>query len=392
MERDEAEKGGLLAEQQDTEVLDESKPEDDALEMVELHSSPREGSQSQEDPEAPSQPVDDEEDWEDEEMSVEEHAQVVLAILKPVAITMMLVIWAVRVITIPNARNFTPVYMVYNESASDSTSTRFVGALLNALVFVVMIVVVTVIFVLLYKYRCLKVIYAWLIGSSGLMLMMFGALIFYLMLEAYNLPIDVITFSIFMWNFAVVGVIVVFWCGPQRLNQAYLVLISSFLAIFFTRLPEWTTWAILAAVALYDVFAVLCPRGPLKILVETAQERQEPIPALLYNGSVVINMSATDEGLLEEDQRPESVKLGLGDFVFYSVLVGRAAMFDWLTVFTCFVAIITGLFWTLLLLAVFRKALPALPISIGLGIVFFFLSKIFLLPFAMAIGASSVFV
>jgi hypothetical protein len=37
----------------------------------------------------------------------------------------------------------------------------------------------------------------------------------------------------------------------------------------------------------------------------------------------------------------KGVKLGLGDFVFYSVLMGRAALFDMITVFTCFIAIIT---------------------------------------------------
>jgi hypothetical protein len=120
----------------------------------------------------------------------------VLAILKPVAVTMMLVIWVVKTITIPYNQNFScvtssrlplvvapmcddparlirlcslcvvsfffiiisPVYMVYKEVASDDTSTKLLGALLNALVFVVVIVIVTVIFVILYKYRCLKVL------------------------------------------------------------------------------------------------------------------------------------------------------------------------------------------------------------------------------------------
>ncbi|KAL6057135.1 Presenilin [Balamuthia mandrillaris] len=337
----------------------------------------------------------EESDWsdEEEEMTLEDQAQMVLAILKPVSITMLLVIIAVRLIHLPS-KNFTAVYMVYSESSGDSTSTKLFGSILNALAFVAVIVVVTVIFVLLYKYRCLKVIYAWLIGSSGLMLMMFGGLISYLLLSALNLPFDYVTFSFLLWNFSVVGVITVFWFGPRRLSQTYLILISAFLAIFFTRFPEWTTWSILAAIALYDVFAVLCPRGPLKVLVETAQERQEPIPALLYNGSVfpMVMSASPDEGLLEEDKVNDSVKLGLGDFVFYSVLLGRASLFDWLTVFTCFIAIITGLFATLLLLAVFRKALPALPISIALGIMFFFLTKVFLLPFVLALGTHGVFV
>jgi len=163
------------------------------------------------------------------------------------------------------------------------------------------------------------------------------------------------------------------------------------LAIFFTRLPEWTTVAILAVIAVYDIVAVLSPCGPLKMLVETAQQRQEPIPALLYNASVYLMMADREEEQASSSRR-KGVKLGLGDFIFYSVLIGRAALYDMITVFSCFVGIITGLFLTLLLLAIFRKALPALPLSIALGILFYLLSRIFLLPFVISLGRNQIFV
>lgn len=162
----------------------------------------------------------------------------------------------------------------------------------------------------------------------------------------------------------------------------------------------------MAAIAIYDVFAVLCPSGPLRVLVNISQERQETIPALLYNGSIMFMMVNPEEQNIQENnqneqnaeqievEEPQSrgIKLGLGDFVFYSVLVGRAALFDMITVFTCFIAVVTGLFFTLILLGVFRKALPALPISIFLGIVFFFVTRFFLLPYILLIGSVSVFV
>eukprot|EP01116_Phalansterium_solitarium_P017491 TRINITY_DN4319_c0_g1_i1.p1 TRINITY_DN4319_c0_g1~~TRINITY_DN4319_c0_g1_i1.p1 ORF type:complete len:445 (+),score=143.03 TRINITY_DN4319_c0_g1_i1:286-1620(+) len=411
----------------------------------------------------------EEEEEEDEEESLEYHADTVVTVMQPVSLTMILVVAAVRTITLP-AQNSVSVIMVYNESASDSDGMRLGGALLNALIFLAAILVTTVAFVLLYKYRCMKILYGWLILSSMFMLAIFGGLFLYLLLEALNTPLDWMTFVIIVWNFAVVGIVTIFWHGPTKVNQGYLILISGLLAIFFTRMPEWTTFAILAVVAIYDLFAVLCPRGPLRLLVEEAQRRQEPIPALLYNASVFTMMADTDpedpplarpsgaeaqavrvkkprardagaargtmadmsrgdasstgsvarsasestigpsprrEAFVErppaqmavqsDSPNPDApkrkgVKLGLGDFVFYSVLIGRAALFDMSTVFTCFIAIITGLFFTLLLLAIFRKALPALPISIALGIAFYFLTSIFLLPFVIEIGSHGIFV
>lgn len=50
------------------------------------------------------------------------------------------------------------------------------------------------------------------------------------------------------------------------------------------QLPEWTTWGVLGAVSAWDIVAVLTPRGPLKLLVEEAERREEPIPGLVYEG------------------------------------------------------------------------------------------------------------
>jgi len=325
----------------------------------------------------------------DEDEDIQYQADTVITIMKPVSITMLLVVWAVKAINLPG-RNTVSAFMAYQETETSSTGARLGGSILNALILLAAILVTTVAFVILYKYRCLKIIYGWLITSSMMMLALFGGMFFYYILQAFNLALDYLSFAFILWNFSAVGIVAIFWHGPTKINQAYLIAISALLAIFFTKLPEWTTFAILAIIAIYDIFAVLLPCGPLKMLVETAQQRQEPIPALLYNASVYIFMADQEEP--EPQKRRKGVKLGLGDFIFYSVLVGRAALFDMITVVTCFIAIITGLFFTLLLLAIFRKALPALPLSIFLGIIFYFLTRIFLLPFVIALGSNQIYV
>ncbi|KAG0098666.1 hypothetical protein BGZ93_010803 [Podila epicladia] len=94
----------------------------------------------------------------------------------------------------------------------------------------------------------------------------------------------------------------------------------------------------------------------------------------------------------EDDDDGGGLKLGLGDFVFYSVLVARAAMFDWVTTICCMVAVLTGMNATIFLLAIYQKALPALPISICFGMLFYFATRFALVPFLAVLGPAQVFI
>lgn len=64
---------------------------------------------------------------------------------------------------------------------------------------------------------------------------------------------------------------------------------------------------------------------------------------MLLPAAPVLPLRHSDDDEDELFGLPDSIKLGLGDFIFYSVLVGRAAMYDILTVFASYLAIVAGL-------------------------------------------------
>lgn len=347
------------------------------------------------------------------------------------------------------------------------------------------ITLVTFVLVILFYLRCTHFLKLYMGFSSFLVLGFMGGEIALFLIGDFNIPIDSITFCVILFNFASVGVLAVFMSKMAIfVTQGYLVVIGVLVAYWFTLLPEWTTWVLLVALALYDLAAVLLPVGPLRILVELAISRDEDIPALVYEARPVTNHDSgsrdgvvrrrvwrerssvgngSDENLNSEtnsnlsldsesvvdsnltrgtvnsigsdhndriligaeqgqvlereaelsapliDRRTSvqlhgqensasrenlllegiglgstgAIKLGLGDFIFYSVLVGRAAMYDFMTVYACYLAIIAGLGVTLMLLAFYQKALPALPVSIALGVLFYFLTRLLLEVFVV---------
>ncbi|KAG7642527.1 Peptidase A22A presenilin [Arabidopsis suecica] len=377
-----------------------------------------------------------------------------IAILTPVSICMFTVVLLVCILNSDpssSSASFSSIATAaYSESDSDSSWDKFVGALLNSVVFVAAITVATFVLVLLFYLRCVKFLKFYMGFSAFIVLGNLGGEILVLLIDRFRFPIDSITFLILLFNFSVVGVFAVFMSKFSILiTQGYLVWIGVLVAYFFTLLPEWTTWVLLVALALYDIAAVLLPVGPLRLLVEMAISRDEDIPALVYEARPVIrndsrsvqrrvwreqrssqnNANRNEVRVVESaevekehvgsseraeisvpliDRRPEqaensetflegiglgssgAIKLGLGDFIFYSVLVGRAAMYDLMTVYACYLAIIAGLGITLMLLSVYQKALPALPVSIMLGVVFYFLARLLLEVFVVQCSSNLV--
>eukprot|EP00892_Ulva_mutabilis_P003685 jgi/Ulvmu1/1689/UM115_0018.1 len=508
----------------------------------------------------------------------------VTGIAFPVSLCMAITIALVRLLHRDDDDGGTTVAIaeaVYTERSDDSAGNKLRGSLLNALVFVAIITLMTFVIVLLFKYGCVKIIYGYM-GFATFMIFFFmtGGILLDV-LQTVNIHIDAISVSFLLYNFSVVGSTVLFFTpAPLLLKQGYLMWTGVVVAYIFTSIPAWTTWVLLVAMALYDLFAVLTPHGPLQLLVNLAVERDQEIPALVYEarevrrprrrqasappatsnghsgpsdalptaaapaqptaegveevrerpalrmgagqagavaestedgiqireenlgvpagavlgpgwpvgsagaggglshelarlhrppvrpespasygavpvmengptdaGSDAMAMSAGDaatESLLaatepisssstqgvpptplvppdaqgmtpppdaagggdgddgqaprrlrrrevlrsEEEVEdpydlgmPSAVKLGLGDFIFYSVLVGRASLYDWMTVYSSFISVIAGLGITLWLLAVAKKALPALPVSIALGVLFYFLTRATLEPF-----------
>uniref|UniRef100_A0A0A9CPB6 Presenilin n=1 Tax=Arundo donax TaxID=35708 RepID=A0A0A9CPB6_ARUDO len=415
-------------------------------------------------------------------------------IVSPVSACMLIVVLLVSLLSSPSS----PSPLSASFAAATGGAARNGGgddiptALITALTFVVAVTGATFLLALLFYLRCTPCLRAYMGFSALAVLLLLGGQVALLLISRLRFPLDAVSFALLLLNAA--GALALAALSPASvpiaLHQAALVAVAVLTAFWFTLLPEWTTWALLVAMAIYDLAAVMLPGGPLRVLLELAMERNEEIPALVYEARPVdprhgrnwrlwrdgrqpggdLDASSTVEVIGEvlgrnldansgscstsrvhevgtfagavnnsrqttlvpalssdspieqagevsalrehrvvvadmrvpliqprpersgEEQEDEdgiglsssgAIKLGLGDFIFYSVLVGRAAMYDYMTVYACYLAIIAGLGVTLLLLAFFRRALPALPVSITLGVVFYVLTRTLLEAFVM---------
>jgi len=94
----------------------------------------------------------------------------------------------------------------------------------------------------------------------------------------------------------------------------------------------------------------------------------------------------------DDGVKRNTIKLGIGDFIFYSLLVSQAAQNSFTAFAACLLVVLMGLAATLVILAIKGKALPALPISIFLGVIAFLWTTYFVKPWIDDFIVQSIYV
>lgn len=127
-------------------------------------------------------------------------------------------------------------------------------------------------------------------------------------------------------------------------------------------LPFWSTLAILIGISLWDIFAVLYKRGPIKEMIDivSVNKDESSLSEAEVEAKIKSGESVYDTSKLE---------IGIGDLAFYSLLTSSVLLFtnNIIIVILTTIAILIGTGITISGLKR-NKILPGLPISIFMGI------------------------
>jgi len=397
----------------------------------------------------------------------------IFQVMVPVTLCAAYVVTLVRTLGWSIYKEAGPLDRVWQDlSLAPTKDASFSTTLLNSVIIVIMfgmllIFVTLIILLILYLglHSCLT--YYFYIPSFMIMAIITPAYLRQTMSSLNTFGLDALTLAAFVWNFTALGMMAIFSFyapTPLTVQQFYLIHNSSILAVLIIQaLPSWAPWMLLVFLVAWDLFAVLAPIGPLKLIINLAERRGiVEMPGLVYSTDIPLESgrdrpsepdrqqirpdenpvtqqtaridtsrtfesdetligdemtqspSRTIRGLEEPDggrsikvDRSESgsarrsiqekgVNIGLGDFIFYSLLVGLTAkgrtMNDFYATLASLDAILVGLALTLIALALTRRAMPALPISIGLGLITVAVTSCFAAQLANRLAWAQIFI
>ncbi|KAA0154354.1 hypothetical protein FNF29_02574 [Cafeteria roenbergensis] len=142
---------------------------------------------------------------------------------------------------------------------------------------------------------------------------------------------------------------------------------SAVMAWPFLSFPELTFWAGIAAITLWDIYAVLGPGGPLGFIMKHETERTRAglpsglPPSLIYDGGTFL--------------------LGTGDLMLYAAVLGRAVNSGAVVGLFVALGVAGGVVITVAVTLLTARVLPALPVAIVLGIALYASTALATSPF-----------
>ena len=193
-----------------------------------------------------------------------------------------------------------------------------------------------------------------------------------------NWAADKIVLALFIYNFCICGVISMFYTFPKCLRKFYLIILCAMTAIITIKLiAHKLLIPIVILFCLWDCYAVLDKSGPLNQILQEDGHNVLPvvfqyliwfnIDKVKSNTSVATSFKRYD--CTNEDDDDEVLEIGLGDFIFYSIVVGKAFIYVGLFAsISCTIFLFIGVAITTMILNFSKNGFPALPIPLTLAL------------------------
>ena len=242
------------------------------------------------------------------------------AVVTPVTITMVASALAVVFInteeTIESGEEaFASTYQILNVSNDQSAAQNLGNSLVNTLAIVSVLCALTFLVVLCYKFKCMKLFYAFMVLVTAGLLGFFTSQILFVAFSIYPWMgnIDKLSLTYLLYNYAAVGTLSIFLPRgfPRWVPQGYLIAGSVCLAWELSFFNAWMTWSLLCMLALYDLLAVLSPCGPLKALAELISRDGAPaLPGMIYEAELPAGVERRSQRRASEQQGEEADNSG----------------------------------------------------------------------------------
>ncbi|KAK0414152.1 hypothetical protein QR680_007173 [Steinernema hermaphroditum] len=345
-------------------------------------------------------------------------------LLRPVMINMLLTLamW-LGVYDGKSDANMIGMFML-NSDSEHTTGSDLYDGLLNGIGSVVIIGLVSFVILALAMFDLKRIVELWISGSCLAVLYGVSGMFLYDLFRQISLPYPYaeIYAIVNALSYGTLGYQVFFTRNAEPwLHQLYVITNCSLVSVFYLRMfPVHTAWFVLLFIIGWDWFAVLTPYGPLHLVQEKAADYSQDILKFLMfsadsgdsntkiaknvQAELVLKSSPTEadsdsendstetaiEGNFDDEDEMQTscssesmtafdafhddrVRLGMGDFVFYGVLVGKAACSGSILATTAaYSGVCIGLLLTLMVVFKRDDTVPALPNSIALGMLFHF--------------------